>query len=303
LSVGIHFEREWPWVRQELLRVLRGRQVPAADAEDIVQEVAARALATPKTFATREDLARWCWRVGWRLRIDAVRKAQRVSGDECPEVVAAEDTARLVEGRLELEAALSGMTTLSSTDRLALFAVAPADASRQDSVRLAVRRHRARARLLRAMGGVAGVLGVLDALRRRLQPHRRLVVALPAVLIVALELGSLFLLPATRPASPSRDVAETSATVSAPSVSRSRLAAPSPAPRLAAATVRPTGRRRSGAGPTTLAAVPLGEAATIRVSTEERVDPPTACVHNVLGIRELCVDRPGPALPVPDLGP
>jgi DNA-directed RNA polymerase specialized sigma24 family protein len=296
----VHFEREWPWVRGELLRVLRGRQVPAADAEDIVQEVAARALAAPQTFATREDLARWCWRVGWRLRIDATRKAQRITGTACPEVTAVEDTARLVEGRLALEATLSGMATLSPADRRALFAVAPADATRQDTVRVAVRRHRARARLLQAIGGgLAGALGWLDAIWRRLRSQSSLALVAPIALIVAIEVGSLVLLPTTGPAQPPHLTADT-----LPTSPQAGVLQP-----LGPAVVRPPASVRgsaatpvTGPAPATIAAVPLGGATGVRVSSEERSDPPTACVEHVLGIREVCVDRPGPALTIPDLG-
>lgn len=282
--------------------MLGGRQVPLADAEDIVQEVAARALVHPEPFATRDDLARWCWRVGWRLRIDASRKAQRLSGDPCPEVLAADDTARLVEGRLALEEALSGMTALAPVDRQALFATAPPDASRQDTVRLAVRRHRARARLRRAIGGgLAGVLAWLDALRQRLRAPT-VALATSVVVMISLGVGTL-VTPAPVAPVPTPQSAQEATTALA------HDQAPSPAPPTAASMAPERMPRAVPPAPSTpptsatLAAVPVGPSATLRVSTEEKQDPPTACVRNVLGIEALCLDRPGPDLPLPPLTP
>jgi DNA-directed RNA polymerase specialized sigma24 family protein len=281
------------------VRVLCGRQVPPADAEDIVQEVAVRALAHPQDFATREDLARWCWRVTWRLRIDAVRKTRRVATTECPDVPATEDTVRLVEGRLALEAALAGVTSLSPRDRSALFAVASPDASRQETVRLAVRRHRARARLRRALGGGFVVAGLawLDLVLRRLRPRARLALAGPVVLVVAIQAGSLLLAPTTRPANAGGVMRATSTTLEQPAARPHVTSAASPAP--TRADVGLPGPGPPNQGPTTIVAVPVGDVTRVEVGSEERTGPPTACLEHLEVLDTVCVDRPGPAVTLP----
>src|SRR5258708_28402810 len=78
----VDFAAEWPGVRAKLLRVLYSRNVSRPDAEDIVQEVAARALTRGRGFASQEDLARWAWRVAWNLRIDAVRPQRHLAANQ-----------------------------------------------------------------------------------------------------------------------------------------------------------------------------------------------------------------------------
>jgi DNA-directed RNA polymerase specialized sigma24 family protein len=287
----------WPVVRADLVRALAARQVPRPDAEDIVQEVAVRALEHPDGFATQRDLARWSWRVAWHLRIDAARKNTRLTAVPCPEVAARDDTAVLVEGRLALEATLSGLTRLSASDRAALLEPPEATASRQESVRLAVRRHRARARLTRLVGGLpAGWLGLGGARRRvrLLRPRTHIAItAAPVAVLVASQLGVVML------GLPLREPSESSTPRLSPSVTYSDAT-------IVPATVRPLTApvhvsRRDGptaAPPATVAAVPVGPSLRVVVTRDDRPDPPTLCMRNVAAVDQVCIDRPGPPLPV-----
>ncbi|MEY2567306.1 MAG: hypothetical protein QOE35_1835 [Actinomycetota bacterium] len=299
-SPAIDVGREWGFVRRELLRVLSARQVPHADAEDIVQEVALRALVHPEGFRTRPDLARWSWRVAWRLRIDGVRSAAHIDASPAPDLPGPEDTARLVEGRLALDTVLAGFTRLSATDRTALFEAPAPDASRQEAVRLAVRRHRARARLTRLVGGLPtawlGVTAHLRRLRVRTRPQVTLT-ALPVAFLVAVQLGVVVLgLPDRGPhttGKPGWSSAVLTQDTRAATPTRPRVAlSPEPPSRAAA---RPSA--------STVAVIPLGDGLRVKVTTEDRTDPPTACLRNVAIIGQICLDRPGPALPVPPIAP
>jgi DNA-directed RNA polymerase specialized sigma24 family protein len=297
-AAPIDIGSEWPWVRAQVLRTLSGRQVPSADAEDIIQEVALRALARPTAFATREDLARWSWRVAWRLRIDATRRDKRLAAEAPPDVAGPDDTARLVEGRMAVETALAGVASLSAADRAALFAVTGPEASRQDAVRLAVRRHRARARLRRAIGFAGAWLGWVAVWARRLRqtPVARAALVAPVLLAVAAEVGVTLLVPTPRVRPP------------APAAIRT------PAPQEARLDVRVPVGGRGGSGPagtgggrphvdagSTIAVVPLGDRTSVRVGSDERPDPPTACVENFPVVDDVCVDRPGGHVPLPVL--
>jgi DNA-directed RNA polymerase specialized sigma24 family protein len=299
-SPAIDVGTEWASVRRELLRVLSARQVPHADAEDIVQEVAVRALVHPEGFRTTRDLSRWSWRVAWRLRIDGVRRAAHIDTSPTPDLPGPEDTARLVEGRLVLDAVLSGLTRLSATDRTALFEAPAPDASRQEAVRLAVRRHRARARLTRLVGGLPAawlwVAAQLRRLRVRTRPQVALT-ALPVAFLVAVQLGVVVLgLPDRNP-----HVAGKPGWSSA--VLTQEMRGATPARPHAALRAEPLTRAASGPSASTIAVIPIGDALRVKVTAEDRTDPPTACLRNVAILGEICLDRPGPALPVPPLAP
>lgn len=292
----IDFAAAWPSVRAKLMRVLCARQVPRCDAEDIVQEVAARALSRAGGFDSAEGLAKWGWRVAWNLRIDAVRRERRIDAGEAREVASPDDTARLVEGRLAVASVLSALTELAPSDRVALFAASEPDATRKDDVRQAVRRHRARARLLRITGGAVELGVTVAALLRRLRPRARtaLVAATPVVLLAAMQVGPLA--PGSG-AGPSRDLhpAPQRGSVAAASherVGQSRVERPTGA--ASGSTSTPASARVK-----TIAVVPVGTQSRLRVTEEPRRAPPTACLDNIGPIGHLCVDRPGPGLNVP----
>ena len=172
--------------------MLRNRGVDRATAEDIVQETALRALRASVHFTDAEDLLRWASVVGSRLARDARAKASRVEVVPSPEHQNPVTVDHEVEQRLRLEAALRGLENLSPPDRDAILAAVMGftPSSRQESVRLAVRRHRARARLVALMkAGLGALLGLLGLRRSGLKVGRAALVGaagIPAIVTVAL---------------------------------------------------------------------------------------------------------------------
>src|SRR5258706_3059935 len=75
----------WPSVSSRLTAMLRRRGVGPHDADEAIQETAARAVSTCVTFADADDLFRWASVVSWRIAIDAHRRCTRVTGGEVPD--------------------------------------------------------------------------------------------------------------------------------------------------------------------------------------------------------------------------
>jgi len=173
--------------------VLRSRGVQEADVDDVIQEVAIRALGTPRSFDSEEHLVAWCCRVGINLHIDSTRRQRRLSGAPSLEAAANEATAARAERRLALEVLASGIAELSDEDRRLLFEV-EYDGPRKEAVRLAVRRHRLRARLAALVEGMAAGVPVvrrLVRLRRSLSAPAKLSLAAAPLVAAVLVLGPL----------------------------------------------------------------------------------------------------------------
>lgn len=183
----------WPAVAAQLKAMLRHRGVDAATAEDVVQETAVRVLRHRVTFVDADDLFRWTAVVAWRLAIDVRREAGRLDVGPLPERQSNVNVALAVEHRSALEAVGRGLQALSEADRGAILAPLRTEhpgGDRAQAAAAAVRRHRARTRLLAATKGFLGVLGWL-AVPRRHGVSRRAVAAAAAtpVLIMALTLA------------------------------------------------------------------------------------------------------------------
>ena len=150
------FSEAWPVVAAEVVAWLRRKGVETEAAEDAVQEAGLRALVRQVRYEDPDDLRRWVRTVSWRIAVDGWRKDSRC--DPVADVVelgAPPD--EVVSSRLELEAALAAFGRLSSDERRAI--VEPTEGlDRQARVRDAVRRHRARLRLVALMEGAAAVL-------------------------------------------------------------------------------------------------------------------------------------------------
>lgn len=149
----------WRTVEPRLRRYLLARRVPAADVDDVVQEVALRVLVHGPDYDGADDLLPWCITVARNVATDAVRAgARRAPADLTPDVPAADDVEGQVAARLELERTLAALKTLTFPEQRAI--VEGLDQSRPSpdrttSVRLAVRRHRARQRLLALLAAIA----------------------------------------------------------------------------------------------------------------------------------------------------
>jgi hypothetical protein len=162
------FEAVWPAVSTALSRTLRRRGVPASVVDDIVQETALRTLSRRVAYTDEDDLLRWAQVVAWRLAVDSHRRTSRIADDPVSDRPAAIDVAGEVEARVTLAAVAEAITTMSASDQAALLGFVPigSEPDRTVAVRLAVRRHRARKRLLAIVNAALGGIAVLRGLRR-----------------------------------------------------------------------------------------------------------------------------------------
>jgi DNA-directed RNA polymerase specialized sigma24 family protein len=176
-----------------LRALLYRRGLDAPSAEDIVQEVALRALANDVTYASAQDLLRWAGPVACNLHVDLIRhRARMFDGELATDHPASNDVAGEVADRIELQRALRGIAALRPADRAAIIdAVAenPAPPSRKEAVRLAVRRHRARSRLLVVLEQLAGVFAPVRWLRRGKRGAAVALAAVTPVVVLPLVVG------------------------------------------------------------------------------------------------------------------
>ena len=188
LITGDSLAEVWPEVSGRLGRLLASRGASRDVADDVVQEVAARALAREIVFDDAADLMRWAVPVALNLLVDSARHAGRVTVGIDGWDVAEGDVADLVAHRDRLTRVLGAVARLSDADRIALTsAESPAD--RREAVKLAVRRHRARRRLLALVDGVAAFVAWLGlSLRRARAPRAVSVAALPVAFVLPVAL-------------------------------------------------------------------------------------------------------------------
>lgn len=278
----------WPEVAPRVARHLRQRGVAPADVDDVVQETGVRVLTTRPGFTDAEDLYPWARTVAWRLAIDAGRRRRHLEPIETCDVPDDHTVERIVAGRLTLAAVREQLGHLSDADRQAL-SVAPGGRDRREAVRLAVRRHRARARLLALVEGVASVIGIAIGFlkRQRGTVLRVAAAAVPIAFVVAVEVAA----PSGPPPPPTsvRAPVRTAVTV-APTAHRPAAASDSAAPssvrraRTAASVPRP---------PVTLVQVgvpaPQGHGSVF--VREKKPDDHLACVDTVVAGWQ-CVDLP-----------
>ena len=302
----------WPDVDRMLTRMLRRQGASRHECEDIVQETAARVVATGIPYVDADDLFRWASTVARRVLIDMRRKDTKLD-DAPPPERSYGDVHSAIESRLTLDAIHDALPKLSSQDRDAILSGLDTDQgsgslSRKEAVRLNVQRHRARERLRLLLGGLAGVLGW--CWRRR--PHTKTTVtAFAAVPVLCVTLA--FTLPSVgrdnpgrlEPSSTTRDTASAPepATVRAgrewvPSEKVQQQPVEIPHPRVTA---------RSGPGAVTPVAElkpPAGDPVWV-AQRERRANDPLVCV--MVDYRNVaCVDQPqvdGASPPDPPLLP
>ena len=182
----------WRAVSRQVSRYLRSRGVGGSDVDDLVQEVALRAMDREIGYVDSDDLAAWCIVVARNLQTDTSRRAKAVSGLYDLDMGAgAMDLATLVEHRYALSNVLKALQSLSPDDLAVLLADRTPDGkmSKLESTRFAVKRHRIRARLAKAVAGLLGTLGIVG-------PHGRrpFIVLTPAAAVVTVTFA-LALLP------------------------------------------------------------------------------------------------------------
>jgi hypothetical protein len=154
----------WDEVEDRLHKTLRSRGVRPELADDVIQETAVRVIERGVAFTDANDLFRWSSVVAWHLAIDAARRDARQC-DLPPDIASTLDVANEAVGRWWFEAVSRGLEQLSDAERAAIFSPA-VRGDRKTTVRRAVRRHRARLRLMR-LAETLGVGVALAAGRRK----------------------------------------------------------------------------------------------------------------------------------------
>lgn len=178
------FSAAWPQVEPALRRYVASLGANRSDIDDVVQEVAARALQAEVAFCDAADLRRWCFVVARRLRIDQLRLNTRLFSLDA--LIATSDITSMREfGRVEdrhlLATITSALAQLPDRDRLALSR----EAAVEDRNRAAVARFRARRRLRQLVGPLAGAASfVAIRLRRRTPRVTTAALAVPSLALV-----------------------------------------------------------------------------------------------------------------------
>lgn len=195
----------WPAVAVELRRVLASRGVSHADADDIVQHVALRALERPPHCDHDGGFQRWANTVARNAHVDLVRRRAKDTDDDGLTLLAsAHDVASQALARITLEQTVMAVGELSERDRHAI-ATAFDDTTPDDrniAVREAVRRHRARTRLRQRLAHLLGWFTVLVT-GRRIRPPAAALLAASAVAVATHTLsGPATDSPAPQPAPP-----------------------------------------------------------------------------------------------------
>ena len=298
---ALDFDIAWPAARSRIATVLRARGLQGADVDDVAQEVAIRALRDRGRFGSYEHFVRWCCRVAINVHLDDVRRQRRLSPAPPPDVAGQHDTAAVAHRRMALEVLATSVEELSPDERRLLFDPEPAG-SRREAVRLAVRRHRLRARLAALVEGLAAAFPGMRRLSRSLSaPAKAGLAAVPVVVAGLLVVPGMVALPAGSPAERARPASWVPAPPTG-TPARSGVAAGA-ARGPAAPTLRPSSAPvpSASAAPSsrTLAEVDHSSLPPVKVSRRDRADDhPGLCVF---GHVNACLDRPGATVPVPNI--
>ena len=152
--------------------MLASRGVDPTLSEDIVQEVAVRALDKQVPFTDSADLYRWAATTARHLHIDHVRIDARTTGDEALLGVAdGTDVAHMAERRVALGQVWRALAVMRPRERDAILESLEDRAAH--SSQALVRRHRARASLRKAVGGVLTAAMVARLRLREVAPALR----------------------------------------------------------------------------------------------------------------------------------
>lgn len=151
----------WPGVDARLRALLAARG-EVSRVDDIVQEVAVRALEHGVAFTDAADLYPWAATVARNLHISGLRDQARViPTDTIPAQPCTEDVVETVHWRDVWTRALTHIAQMPAQDQTVLLSPIVADTSipaAREPVRISVRRHRARASLRRRLGGFLSAL-------------------------------------------------------------------------------------------------------------------------------------------------
>jgi DNA-directed RNA polymerase specialized sigma24 family protein len=249
--------------------MLASRGVDPVLREDIVQEVALRALDKQVPFTDPADLYRWAATTARNLHVDILRTGGRTTGDDALVAVAdPSDVAHTAERRVALGQVWRALALMRPNEQEAILDSLDEDRHARSS-QVLVRRHRARATLRRAVGGVLSSLG---ALRLRLRDAGIATPGITSVAAVAL-LGPVLVLDLAGPA------------VRRPAV------APAPAVAVLTGGARPV--QAASRTPIRASAVPpAGPARTLRRATAPAPAPAPKVAEVAPGGYGAGIDRP-----------
>jgi hypothetical protein len=194
----------WPEVSERLAKLLACRGVDPVLAQDIVQDVAVRALDKRVPFTDPDDLYRWAAVAARNLHIDHMRTGRVTTEVETLAGVPDDtDVAYAVERRLALGHVWRAIAVMRPGERDAII-----DSLHEHPARTSgalVRRHRARATLKKAVGGMIAVVSAARVRLRVVSPALRTagaVAVVTPVLVLDLGAGVLAHGAATRDVSP-----------------------------------------------------------------------------------------------------
>lgn len=188
-SLTDRFAAAWPDVEAPLRRYLRSLGISGDNCDDLVQETAARVLRGRMVFADTADLRRYCFRIARNLRVDESRRQARYSTDSDLSAMAstahADELVR-VEDRHLLRTVAEYFRHLTPVQQEALLASSEGLTSAERN-RLAVARFRARTRLAKMVGPLAGVISAVAVrIRQFTRSAARPVALAPLALVGAL---------------------------------------------------------------------------------------------------------------------
>lgn len=177
----------WPQVFDSVVATLRRRGIGLHSAEDATQEAGSRVLTNGIGFTDADDLRRWVQTVAWRVAIDENRRmARHDGGGNVVDMASFQEVPAEVENRLRLAATTKAWRALSPADRKAIVGDGgeAGGLTRTEAVKLNVRRHRARARLLALVEGVAALVVVSYRRLRRAPAVAVLATVLPITALI-----------------------------------------------------------------------------------------------------------------------
>ena len=148
------FEAQWPDVEARLRRLLAARNVPPSEREDLVQEVAVRALASAVEFPSSDNFFAWASTVARHLCVDVLRGRALAQSRLSALAHSPRDVEAEVETRLDLAAAKAFVAKLSAQEREALLG--ETGGVRQPSS-FYVQRHRLRRKMQKAIDGLGSL--------------------------------------------------------------------------------------------------------------------------------------------------
>lgn len=179
----------WPEVSDRLGRLLARRGVDPVLAQDIVQDVAVRALDKRVPFTDPDDLYRWAAVAARNIHIDHLRTGGRTT--EVEALVGMPDDTDIpyaVERRVALGLVWRALAVMRPGEREAILDSLDEQRAARTSGAL-VRRHRARATLKKAVGGLIAAGAVVRAKVRAVSPMVRTAGAIAILTpVVALDL-------------------------------------------------------------------------------------------------------------------